>query len=364
MLSDLDFISHCNVMPLETRNTAKRLYSLIVNRTKKKNSVDGNQQQNPKHTNHKKDQKTVTRGTFALLEAMELIHDPMIATRAHGLVQLRELVLSHDADVMDKLDSILEEFKKNLEDDDDSVYLGAIGGLSAIGDVALDTVLPTLQEIFLNTRENFKHVDGGDATSGTCNISGGGVSGVRCVKVDQSGKGGHLKYSQEVRLKVGEVLVKISQRLGELMPHYSGRFLSTFLLGAKDSSPMIQASSLVNLGQVCRLLDYAIQPFVEEIMDGLYNILLDPRLPFSVHQGALVVLEDILVGLDKKVIVILKPHLSKINQLLLQISQIHPDDVCRGHASCGLHTLSSILERVLVDEEISPPRVVQIVKFL
>jgi hypothetical protein len=49
----------------------------------------------------------------------------LIAIRARGLVQLRELVLSRDEHVLSELDVILDTCKKNLAEEDEYVREGA-----------------------------------------------------------------------------------------------------------------------------------------------------------------------------------------------------------------------------------------------
>lgn len=75
------------------------------------------------------------------------------------------------------------------------------------------------------------------------------------------------------------------------------------------------------------------------------------------------VLDDMLLGLDTKVTQIITQHLNNINELLIRISESHPDDVCRAHASNALQTLSEIVQK-LIEGDIKVPKTVELVKFM
>lgn len=61
--------------------------------------------------------------------------------------------------------------------------------------------------------------------------------------------------------------------------------MAIFLLGVKDKLESIQASSLVNIGHLARLLHYSLQSFIEEIMLILFHILDNPLQSDQVRRG-------------------------------------------------------------------------------
>lgn len=93
--------------------------------------------------------------------------------------------------------------------------------------------------------------------------------------------------SLEVRLKLGEVLLRASRAMGsprppslagpnphpnplplspgDLAPHLGPPLVGVFLQGTKDPDPSIRASSLSNLGELCQKLDYSLGPLVQEV---------------------------------------------------------------------------------------------------
>ena len=68
-------------------------------------------------------------------------------------------------------------------------------------------------------------------------------------------------------MKLGEALVRATRNCGELVPRYSQHLLPALLTGVKDPEPLVRASSLSNLGDVCQLLRFSLGPVVHEVGD-------------------------------------------------------------------------------------------------
>ena len=66
-------------------------------------------------------------------------------------------------------------------------------------------------------------------------------------------------------MKLGEALVKATRNCGELVPRFSQHLLPALLTGVKDPDPLVRASSLSNLGDVCQLLRFSLGPVVNEV---------------------------------------------------------------------------------------------------
>jgi hypothetical protein len=52
---------------------------------------------------------------------------------------------------------------------------------------------------------------------------------------------------------------------GDLVPPYKAMLLNAFLFGTKDSDHLVRASSLSNLGEICKALGFRIGPVVTEV---------------------------------------------------------------------------------------------------
>ena len=63
--------------------------------------------------------------------------------------------------------------------------------------------------------------------------------------------------SLELRLKLGEAIVLAARDCGELLPHYADTLLPAVLSNARDPHPLIRASALSNLAEICQLLGHS-----------------------------------------------------------------------------------------------------------
>lgn len=67
------------------------------------------------------------------------------------------------------------------------------------------------------------------------------------------------------RLKIGEVILKVTEDLGETSVKFKTSLVHCFLLGSRDTNQEFRTSSLVNLGTICRILCYQIHTFFQEV---------------------------------------------------------------------------------------------------
>ena len=74
-------------------------------------------------------------------------------------------------------------------------------------------------------------------------------------------------------MKLGEALVKATRNCGDLVPRFSQHLLPGLLTGVKDPEPLVRASSLSNLGDVCQLLRFSLGPVVNEVCYSTFILL-------------------------------------------------------------------------------------------
>lgn len=60
--------------------------------------------------------------------------------------------------------------------------------------------------------------------------------------------------------------------VGDMAPKYKTLLLNAFLAGTKDDDHLIRASSLSNLGEVCRVLGYKLGSIVNEVGEKIVTI--------------------------------------------------------------------------------------------
>lgn len=236
-----------------------------------------------------KEKPSLEADEIALRQSLASLNDPFLCARTHALITLRELVLSKAPCALKEIPNLLAHFQTQLTSDDDSVYLAAIAGLTALADVALDATLPILASVFLN-RSN---CEGSNSSKGVVN--------------------------EMVRLKCGEALTKIVTRLGELLPFHASAFWPIFFLGVRDTDHvLIQVSSLVNMAFLSRLVGYSLQAEMVELIDCLQAILTNPKQDVLVVRGALVLVQELLEGLGSQRIsaILSLSQMTALNELL------------------------------------------------
>ena len=69
----------------------------------------------------------------------------------------------------------------------------------------------------------------------------------------------------EIRTKIGEALVRVTRDLGQMTPAYRDKLLNPFLSQLNHPDPLVQASSLSNLGEVCKNLKFSLGGIVQEV---------------------------------------------------------------------------------------------------
>ena len=73
---------------------------------------------------------------------------------------------------------------------------------------------------------------------------------------------GRKEVSVELQLKLGEALVRVTRECGELLPHYN--LLAAVLSNARDPHPLVRASALSNLADICQLLGHSFNRYHHE----------------------------------------------------------------------------------------------------
>ncbi|XP_018576104.1 transport and Golgi organization protein 6 homolog [Anoplophora glabripennis] len=236
-------------------------------------------------------------------KALENICDPLLPVRGHGLMSLTKLVEKKDKNAMERKQYILNIFQQSLKNEDSYIYLSAIGGLSAMADLFPDTVLKILCEEYSDSSREDKD-------------------------------DGH-----EVRMKLGESLVRVTRLLGDMAPKYKPLLLNTFLMGAKDEDDLIRASSLSNLGEICRVLGYKLGTIVTEVLVCVHAVITTDKSP-EARRAAVTVLRQLLAGLESEMIAFLKDDILPIYRTLKEIYDNDKDEVVRLQAQLALEELN------------------------
>merc|ERR1712112_89322 len=203
-------------------------------------------------------------------EALFQVGDPLLPVQGHGLIQLTRLLEENDRDTLENIDKVRLLFQSNLTDEDTYIYLSSISGLVACGRHRPEMVLDTLTKEFSMVQS-------------------------RTLKVEEGAEDDMMA----VRTKVGEALVKITRDLGELTPKYKNLLLNSFFSAANDPDHLVRASSLSNMGEVCKNLRFSLGPITGEVLQHLSHCSRD--VAADVRGAAVMVLTMILQGLGRDV---------------------------------------------------------------
>lgn len=161
------------------------------------------------------------------------------------------------------------------------------------------------------------------------------------------------------RLKIGEVILKVTEDLGETSVKFKTSLVHCFLLGSRDLNQEFRTSSLVNLGTICRILSYQIHSFFQEVSRLPFSggspkiinyyflqqmflqlesiVKCDDYLPSK--RAAAMVLSQILAGLPN--LMEFQDFLLPIYRLLKEILANESDPQTRIHAEIGLDHLKT-----------------------
>ena len=197
----------------------------------------------------------------AIIEAQ----DTEIPVKGHGLASLARLVETGDKEALTDSVTLIEMFRDSFQHPDSYVYLPAITGLVALASKQPIKVLTVLCEGYAMFSKSCSVKNKVDSETGKLK-----VQSERHQLVDQNKQIETGEASLELRLKLGEALVRVCRECGEMLPHYSDMLLAAVLCNVRDPHPLIRASALSNLAEICRLLSHSFGNVHHEVSGALY----------------------------------------------------------------------------------------------
>ncbi|CAG2162476.1 unnamed protein product [Oppiella nova] len=235
--------------------------------------------------------------------AMNEMNDPLMPVRAHALIKLKQLIYAKDRHLLDNRSQLINALKMCLNDSESYIYLSAVNTLSTLAILCTDDVLPVLIQEFSDSDRKV-----------------------------------------EDRVKVGEVLTRLSKSIGDFGHHYSKQYMSCFLNGLKSGEPAIRISSLSNLGQFCGALRFALKPYIVELMSAV-EALLNTDESMEVKRSSVHFLHLMLKGVERDTIEAVAQQLKDIHRLLRDIRHKGPmtvDDILQLHAQLAMDEIDRI----------------------
>lgn len=185
--------------------------------------------------------------------AMQDTNDPLIPLKGHGIIALTKLIDKRDQEALANLHNLLSLFVKFLHNSDSYVYLAAIKGLVSLSAVpsARDSVISFLCQEYaqfsgpsVSSQDTARKLETSQLTMST--------QDAKLCKMSNLGK-----LDVHVRIKIGEALLKIFQLCRAFLPHYLDQVTAAIFSNTKDPDPLIRASSLSNLADICGKLTFS-----------------------------------------------------------------------------------------------------------
>ncbi|NWR47972.1 TNG6 protein, partial [Regulus satrapa] len=253
-----------------------------------------------------------------LQELLLSAYDPQPPSRAAALRRLASLVTRRDPEALRLQEKLLQVFLENVQHEDAFVYLSAIQGIALLSSEYPEQILPVLLAQYECPAQGTE-----DAVAGA------------------------------TRMKLGEVLMRVTRALGDMVFQHREPLIRAFLRGARDPDSALRASSLSNLGELCQHLGFQLGSIVQEVTCCVTAIArTDPEA--EVRRAAVHVVVLLLRGLSEKVTEVLRDVLRDLYRLLKHVAAAERDAATVLHAQLALEELDAAVRRVLF-----PPQTLQ-----
>ena len=234
---------------------------------------------------------------LAFDDAMKLLNSPEVYIKAYGIDTLIKLLKKRDKLTVMNRHTILAIALQNLREKESYAYLKITKLLVALTLVMDAEVIEALVAEYQNKE----------------------------MEIDE-------------RLKTGEVIVQVTEDLGQSSVKFKESLIKCFLNGIRDVNNEYRSSSLANLGRICRILSYQIHQFFHEMFQQIEVIVKsDSYLPSK--RAAAMVLSEILAGLPN--LMDFQDYLLPIYHLLKDILANEADPQTRLHAEVALEHLNA-----------------------
>ncbi|NWY65617.1 TNG6 protein, partial [Erithacus rubecula] len=253
-----------------------------------------------------------------LQELLLSAYDPQPPSRAAALRQLTSLVTQRHPEALRLQEKLLQVFLENVQHEDAFVYLSAIQGISLLSSEYPERILPVL------------------------------LAQYKCPA-----QGTEDAMAAATRMKLGEVLMRVTRALGDMVFQHREPLIRAFLRGARDPDSALRASSLSNLGELCQHLGFQLGSIIQEVTCCVTAIArTDPEA--EVRRAAVHVVVLLLRGLSEKVTEVLQDVLRDLYRLLKRVVTAESDAATVLQAQLALEELDTAVRSALF-----PPQTLQ-----
>ncbi|CAG9566732.1 unnamed protein product [Danaus chrysippus] len=249
-------------------------------------------------------------------KAVSNIYDKLLPVRVHGVIELTKLIDKSDVETISKRHFVFCLFQEQLKHPDSYMYLASVNGIASLAMHCTSEALSTLCKEYLEISSDIRNKESEN-------------------------------QSAELRMKIGDVIVKVTRRLGEMAVVHKTILLNTMLCACKDDDPLIRTSALSNLAEIALVLNYKIGSILYEILLCIWDVINgDPAL--ECRRAAVMVLANLIKGLGKDTLVELNDTLLPIYKTLLKLYKDNEEDsLVRLHSQIALEELNDIVKEFL-----------------
>ncbi|KAJ3270793.1 transmembrane and coiled-coil domains-containing protein 7 [Terramyces sp. JEL0728] len=235
-------------------------------------------------------------------EALKELSDELLPIRAHGMNEIRKLVLQKDPVSIQHLESIINMFIDFLQDTDSFIYLNAIKGCSALADVYPEKTLNKLALIYKD-----------------------------------------MQYTDEVRTRMGESILQIIQRSGEIYPKYADIISPSVMVVLRQDSNLMKSSAIILSSHIAKQCPRSLLPFISQLFDYILGTIQFEK-DLDLKKGILVLSTALLRGLKNSLIHhVGLDQMQKFRVLLENLILNERDLLAKGHAEVCLDDLNCLI---------------------
>ncbi|GIY69848.1 transport and Golgi organization protein 6 homolog [Caerostris darwini] len=229
--------------------------------------------------------------------------------QGHGLIVLKNLLEERDEETLQNREKVMNIFMKCIEYQETYVHQPSINGLAILATLDTGCVFPNVLRQY------------------------------------------QLSEDRDTVLKLGEVLRKTTDLLGESVYKFKDALLHAFLIGTKREDPQIRSSNLSNLGQACFHLKCNIgSDWLQEILNCVVSFLKTDS-DLEVRKCAVMVIELLLRGVDINIFMVLESELKNIYTQLKIVYMNETDEFILLRAQIALGIINEIMIKLFTSKD-------------
>merc|ERR1719361_702387 len=264
------------------------------------------------------------RQSFKFEKSIDEVKSCEVPVKGHGLIALTNLVITEDIDTIRNLSKVVQIFQDMLKHEDTYIYLQSVKGLVSCAVHNTQLVIEVLTDEYANLR----------------NLALSKDSALQ-------------RYS-----KIGEALAKVTMAAGEITVKHKNRLINPFLYVLRGDSqetidPMVLASCLSNLAEICKNLRFSISSIIHEIF-GCVEIHLSSKCA-EVQRAALYLIRELLRCFKEDALKIMGNNgviLNVYRMLTAMRRGTIQDEVARHHLDCAIEEIDSIMKALFVPSDL------------